>query len=85
MQQFIADFHFLRPEWLWLLLLPLLLYRLYFKGLQNVSSWEGVCDPNLLDYLLIDTAAQFGNYCAERFYRGGYCRGRPELEEKRNA
>ena len=38
MQQFIADFHFLRPEWLWLLLLPLLLYRLYFKGLQNVSS-----------------------------------------------
>lgn len=53
MQQFIADFHFLRPEWLWLLLLPLLLYRLYFKGLQNVSSWEGVCDPNLLDYLLI--------------------------------
>ena len=53
MQQFIADFHFLRPVCLWLLLLPLLLYRLYFKGLQNVSSWEEVCDPNLLNYLLI--------------------------------
>ena len=50
---FFADFHFLRPWFLLLLLIPLSFYFSIFKGNQNVSSWEKVCDKNLLNYLLI--------------------------------
>ena len=50
---FFADFHFLRPWFLLLLLIPLSFYFSVFKGNQNVSSWEKVCDKNLLNYLLI--------------------------------
>ena len=53
MQSFLADFHFLRPEYLWLLLLPALLYWFCFRGIKNISSWEGVCDKNLLEFLLV--------------------------------
>src|SRR4051812_13029122 len=48
----IANFHFLRP-WFLLLLLPLLL--LFWRTWQQKSpslSWKEVCDPHLLPYLL---------------------------------
>ncbi|MGN0913754.1 MAG: tetratricopeptide repeat protein [Alphaproteobacteria bacterium] len=53
MQEFINNFHFLRPLWLLLLLIPLFLYWKYFRGINNKSSWENVCDKRLLDFLLV--------------------------------
>lgn len=53
MQEFITNFHFIRPWYLLLLILPAVFYWKYFRGLNNKSSWEGVCDKRLLDFLLI--------------------------------
>ena len=53
MEEFIRNFHFLRPWYLLLLLLPLLFYIKFLRGVQNKSSWENVCDKRLLDYLLV--------------------------------
>lgn len=53
MSEFWHNFHLLRPWALLLLLIPLYFYWRYFRGLRNTSSWEKVCDKNLLDYLLI--------------------------------
>lgn len=53
MEEFAANFHFLRPWLLLLLLAPLFWYGRYFKGINNQSSWEKVCDKRLLDFLLI--------------------------------
>ncbi len=53
MSEFWLNFHFLRPWLLILLLLPAALYFLQKKEYGNVSSWESVCDKDLLPYLLI--------------------------------
>lgn len=53
MQEFISNFHFLRPLWLICLILPLFFYWKYFRGINNKSTWENVCDKKLLNYLLI--------------------------------
>lgn len=53
MQEFITNFHFLRPFWLLALLIPLLFYWRYYRGLNNKSTWENVCDKKLLNFLLI--------------------------------
>lgn len=53
MEEFAANFHFLRPWLLLLLAIPLFWYGRYFKGINNQSSWEKVCDKRLLDFLLI--------------------------------
>ena len=53
MQEFIQNFHFLRPWCLLLLLLPVLAYFLYYSKLNTSSSWEKVCDKNLLNFLLV--------------------------------
>lgn len=53
MQEFIQNFHFLRPWLLILLVLPFVLYRCCYNRLDTISSWEKVCDKNLLKYLLI--------------------------------
>ncbi|MDD4556636.1 MAG: VWA domain-containing protein [Alphaproteobacteria bacterium] len=53
MNEFIENFHFLRPLWLLLLILPILFYFKYYKGAKNKSAWEKVCDKNLLAFLLI--------------------------------
>ncbi len=53
MSEFFHNFHLLRPWALLFLLLPLTLYWRYFRGLRHTSSWEQVCDRNLLDFLLI--------------------------------
>ena len=57
MEEFWANFHFLRP---WILLLsaaPLALYGVYFKGINAQSSWQKVIDKRLLDYLLVKGSA----------------------------
>lgn len=53
MVDWISSFHFLRPWWLVLLIVPLLGYRRFFSGLKNISAWEAVCDKKLLDFLLV--------------------------------
>lgn len=50
----LADFHFLRPLWLTLLLpLALLLWRLLRSGGER-DPWRAVVDPHLLARLLVD-------------------------------
>ncbi len=50
------DFHFIRPEWFWLLpLLGFLLWRDHRRKALS-RSWQAVCDPELLSYLLIGNA-----------------------------
>lgn len=48
-----VNFHFLRPWWLLLLLMPLYGYFRFAGSLQRASAWEAVCDKNLLRFLLI--------------------------------
>lgn len=50
---FINNFHFLRPWFLLLLIIPAVFYFILFKNDENLSSWEKVCDKKLLDFLLI--------------------------------
>ncbi len=52
-EEFLNNFHFLRPWFLLLLLLPALFFWRFFKSMHNVSSWENVCDKKLLNFLLI--------------------------------
>lgn len=58
MHEILANFHFLRPWGLLLLAVPLFLYWKYFRGIKNQSSWEKVCDKNLLDFLLVKGSSQ---------------------------
>nr|QIM10596.1 batB [uncultured Alphaproteobacteria bacterium] len=53
MTDLISNFHFLRPWWLLLLIVPLVGYRSFFSGMRNISAWEAVCDKKLLDFLLV--------------------------------
>lgn len=53
MQEFIHNFHFLRPWILICLLVPIVLYKFYYNHLDRISSWEKVCDKNLLKFLLV--------------------------------
>ena len=53
MHTFIENFHFLRPWYLLLLIFPLLFFVLKKHKFEAISSWEKVCDKNLLDFLLI--------------------------------
>lgn len=49
-----AEFHFLRPAWLWLLLpLALLAWRL-LRSRGDAAAWHGLVDPHLLPQLLVD-------------------------------
>lgn len=57
-EEFINNFHFLRPWLLLLLAVVVLFYWKYFKGLQNQSSWEKICDKKLLEFLLIKGSSQ---------------------------
>lgn len=52
-EEFITNFHFLRPWLLLLLLLPILLYTRYYKISNLQSSWQKVIDKRLLSYLLV--------------------------------
>ncbi|MGC1183349.1 vWA domain-containing protein [Legionella sp.] len=48
----IADFHFLRPSWL-LMLLPLVgLIVIFWQQKPKSHAWTDVCDAHLLDHLL---------------------------------
>jgi len=53
MKDWLGTFHFLRPEWLWVLLAVPLIYFAH-RIRENVrAQWEKVIDPELLDHLLL--------------------------------
>ncbi|MCM1323144.1 MAG: VWA domain-containing protein [Acetobacter sp.] len=54
MIEFLQNFHFLRPWLLLFLFLPLGLYLKKTKFSTSVSSWEDICDANLLKFLLVN-------------------------------
>ncbi|MDJ0833251.1 MAG: VWA domain-containing protein [Gammaproteobacteria bacterium] len=47
-------FHFLRPEWFWLLLPLALLAWLLWRRRQDQRGWAAVVDPQLLPHLIVD-------------------------------
>ncbi len=53
MTEWLSDFHFLRPWFLLLAIVPFLLQGFYRSGNAAVSSWQKVIDPKLLDFLLV--------------------------------
>jgi Ca-activated chloride channel homolog len=54
----IADFHFIRPLWLWALpLVALLMWSLIIHA-RHHSHWKKVCEPHLLTHLLSTTSKQ---------------------------
>lgn len=56
------QFHFLRPDWFWLLLpLGMLLVWLWRAQLRS-RSWQSVCDPQLLPYLLLGRSQRRRNW-----------------------
>lgn len=56
------QFHFLRPDWFWLLIpLALLLVWLWRQQLQS-RSWQAVCDPQLLPHLLVGRSQRRRNW-----------------------
>lgn len=57
-----SQFHFLRPDWFWLLLpLALLLIWLWQQQLRS-RSWQAVCDQQLLPYLLLGRSQRRRNW-----------------------
>ena len=58
MNEFIDNFHFLRPWLLLLLAFPVLLYGRYYKISNLQSSWQKVIDKRLLGYLLVKGSAK---------------------------
>ena len=48
----LADFHWLRPEWLLAIPLVVLLAMLLARGKLGVGNWQSVIDPQLLPYVL---------------------------------
>ena len=53
MTDFIQNFHFLRPWILLFLILPLCFYLKKIQFNDKISSWEKICDKNLLGFLLV--------------------------------
>ncbi len=53
-----ANFHFLRPEWLWLIPLVGILLIFIVKNFRYKNHWDSVCDAPLLQYQLIQEQQQ---------------------------
>ncbi|MDH3997640.1 MAG: VWA domain-containing protein, partial [Desulfuromonadales bacterium] len=57
-----SEFHFLRPDWFWLLAPALLLLLLLWRRQLRSRSWQSVCDPQLLPHLLIGRSQRRSNW-----------------------
>lgn len=51
MSPYLDDFHFLRPGWLWLLPVCLVLLWLMHRPQGSLAAWQRICDPRLLQFL----------------------------------
>jgi Ca-activated chloride channel family protein len=49
----LSNFHFLRPEWLWLLIPAALLYLVVLRREDAARRWKDIIAPELLENLLI--------------------------------
>ena len=58
MTESLAQFHFLRPLWLLMLLPCFALILTFWRTRQRRGSWSKVIDPNLLPWLLPDDGQQ---------------------------
>ena len=56
------QFHFLRPDWFWLLLPVALLLAWLWRQQLRSRSWQAVCDPQLLPYLLLGRSQRRRNW-----------------------
>ncbi len=57
----LADFHFLRPEWLLAIpVVAIILFVFYRRSRQSIG-WEKVCDPALLNFQLTRTREAVGS------------------------
>ena len=53
----LTAFHFLRPQWLWLLVPAVLLPVFWFRRNSVRARWRNIIDPLLLEHLIVgDTA-----------------------------
>ncbi|MGD9637449.1 MAG: VWA domain-containing protein [Alphaproteobacteria bacterium] len=48
----LENLHFIRPQWLWLLLVNILPLLLWLKSKQGFSPWRRICHNHLLKYIL---------------------------------
>ena len=53
MKEWWAAFHFLRPEWLWLLLAVPVIYLSFRFRDDARARWKRYIDPELLDHLIV--------------------------------
>ncbi len=53
-----ADFHFIRPEWLWAFVPLLMLLFWQYRQTRGTARWADFCDPELLPYILENQAGQ---------------------------
>lgn len=70
MIEFIQNFHFLRPWYLLFLLIPVFFYFIKLKNITYFSSWENVCDKNLLKFLLISNGTTNKTSLLKKVYIG---------------
>lgn len=49
-----THFHFIRPQWLWMLLPTMLLLYGFWRNYRLQNEWHSVCDAHLLPHLLGD-------------------------------
>ncbi|WP_310632589.1 VWA domain-containing protein [Paraburkholderia sp.] len=54
----LTAFHFLRPHWLWLLLLAALLPVIWRRRHDVRGRWRGIVEPHLLDHLIVGGRTQ---------------------------
>jgi len=50
----LSQFHFLRPEWLWLLPLAILIWRQMHRHYDTLRGWREIIAPQLLPHLLVN-------------------------------
>ena len=48
----LTAFHFLRPQWLWLLVPAILLPVFWFRRNNARARWRNIIDPLLLEHLM---------------------------------
>jgi Ca-activated chloride channel family protein len=53
-----AEFHFIRPDWLFALLPAILIFVLLLRNKLNRGNWSEVCDAELLPFILQEKPAQ---------------------------
>lgn len=57
----LADFHFLRPEWLLAVPVVAIILIVFYRRSRQSIGWEKVCDPALLDFQLTRTRESSGS------------------------